>query len=67
MYPKINRSMFQKIVLDTLSCVLIKKAADLILSIPCIFENRHMILYALEELLFTEGVKSSGTIEKLSN
>ena len=64
MYSKIERSMFQKIVLDTLSCVPIKTtAADLNLSIPCIFENRHKILCALEELLLTEGVKLSGTIE----
>lgn len=64
MYSKIERSMFQKIVLDTLSCVPIKTtAADLNLSIPCIFENRHKILCALEELLLNEGVRLSGTIE----
>lgn len=64
MYSKIERSMFQKIVLDTLSCVPIKTtAADLNLSILCIFENRHKILCTLEGLLLTEGVKLSGTIE----
>lgn len=64
MHSKIERSMFQKIVLDTLSCIPIKQtAADLDLSIPCIFENRHKILCALEELLFVEKDKLSGTIE----
>ena len=44
--------MFKKIVLDTLSFVSVKKtAADLDLSVPCIFENRHKILCALEVLL----------------
>lgn len=56
--------MFVQIVLDTLSCVPIKQmAADLNLSIPCIFENRHKILCALEKLLIIEKQKLSGTIE----
>ncbi len=62
MYSKIERSMFVQIVLDTLSCVPIKQtAADLNLSIPCIFENRHKILCALEKLLTIEKQKLSGT------
>ena len=64
MYSKIERSMFKKIVLDTLSFVSVKKtAADLDLSVPCIFENRHKILCALEVLLDSENMKLSGTIE----
>lgn len=64
MYSKIERSMFQKIVLDTLSCIPIKQtAADLDVSIPCVFENRHKLLRALEELLRTEDCILCGTIE----
>lgn len=64
MYSKIERSMFQKIVLDTLSCIPIKQtAAELNVSIPCVFENRHKLLCALEELLRTEDSKLCGTIE----
>ena len=64
MYSKIERSMLKKIVLDTLSFVSVKKtAADLDLSVPCIFENRHKILCALEVLLDSENMKLSGTIE----
>ena len=45
MYSKIERSMFQKIVLDTLNSIPIKKtAADLNVSVQCVFENRHKIL-----------------------
>lgn len=61
---KLKEACSKKIVLDTLSCIPIKQtAADLDLSIPCIFENRHKLLCALEELLLTEGDKLSGTIE----
>lgn len=64
MYAKIDRSMFLKIVQDTLDFVPIKKtAADLDLSIPCVFENRHKLLCALEELLTLENQLLSGTIE----
>lgn len=64
MYSKIERSMFQKIVFDTLSCIPLKKtAADLNISIPCIFENRHKSLCVLEEILLKEHQKLSGTIE----
>lgn len=63
-YSKIDRSMFLKIVQDTLAFVPIKKtAADLDLSIPCVFENRHKFLCALEELLDSENQILSGTIE----
>ena len=64
MYSKIDRSMFLRIVQDTLAFVPIKKtAADLDLSIPCVFENRHKFLCALEELLDLENQLLSGTIE----
>ena len=64
MYSKIERSMLKKIVLDTLSFVFVKKtAADLDLSVPCIFENRHKILCSLKVLLYSENMKLSGTIE----
>lgn len=64
MYSKIERSMFQQIVLDTLSCIPIKKtAADLDLSIQCVFENRHKILCAMEMILAKENSKLNGTIE----
>lgn len=64
MYSKIERSMFLKIVLDTLNCISIKKtAADLDLSIQCVFENRHKLLCALEEMINQENTKLSGTIE----
>lgn len=56
--------MFHKIVLDTLNCVAIKTtAADLDVSIQCVFENRHKLLCALEQLLNMEHIKLSGTIE----
>lgn len=64
MYSKIERSQFNQIILDTLNGVSIKKtAADLDLSIPCIFENRHKFLCALEKLLEQESTKLCGTIE----
>lgn len=64
MYSKLERSVFKMIVLDTLSCIPIKKtAADLNLSIPAVFENRHKILCALEALLYNERLKLEGTIE----
>lgn len=64
MYSKIERSIFKKIVLDTLCCIPIKQtAADLDLSIPSVFENRHKILCALETMLVDEKVKQGGTIE----
>ena len=64
MYSKIERSMFHKIVLDMLNCVAIKTtAADLDVSIQCVFENRHKLLCALEQLLNMEHMKLSGTIE----
>lgn len=64
MYSKIERSMFLKILLDTLNCVPIKDtAAELDLSIPCVFENRHKILCALEYILDMECQKLSGTVE----
>ena len=42
---------------------LLNTTADLDLSIPCVFENRHKLLYALEELLTLENQLSSRTIE----
>lgn len=64
MYSKIERTVFHKIVLDTLSCISIKAtAAELNVSIPCVFENRHKILFALEEILQFEDAKLFGTIE----
>lgn len=64
MYSKIERSMFQKIILDTLNCIPLKQtAAELDLSITSVFENRHKVLCALEEILNQEDVQLSGTIE----
>lgn len=64
MYSKIERSKFRTILLDTLACVPIKEtAAKLVLSIPCVFENRHKILCALMMMLDQEPERLSGTIE----
>ncbi|TDW06788.1 ISXO2 transposase-like protein [Breznakia blatticola] len=64
MYSRLERSMFQQIVFDTISCVPIKEtAAKLDLSIQCVFENRHKVLCALEQLLIVDDEKLSGTIE----
>ena len=53
-----------KIVLDTLGFVPIKKTAtNLDLFIPCLFENQHKFLCALEVLLDSENQLFSGTIE----
>lgn len=64
MYAKIERSIFQQIVLDTLNGVLIKKtAAALNVPIPCVFKNRHKLLCTLEEWPDDENLRLSGTIE----
>lgn len=64
MYSKIERSMFQKIVLDTLNSIPIKKtAADLNVSVQCVFENRHKTLCALETMINNENAQLCGTIE----
>lgn len=64
MYSKLERSMFQKIVLDTLACIPMKDTAAMIdLSIPAVFENRHKILCVLEELFQEESIRLGGTIE----
>lgn len=42
-YLKIERSMFQRIVLDILNCIPIKQTTvELDVSIQCVFENRHI-------------------------
>lgn len=64
MDSKLERSMVLKIVVDTLNWVAIKKtAADLDVSIQCVFENRHKLLCALEEMIHQENTNLSGTIE----
>ena len=64
MYSKIERSKFCQIVLDTLNGVPVKAtAASLDLSIPCVFENRHKILCAMEKLLENDPSMLCGTIE----
>lgn len=64
MYSKLERSKFQKIVLDTLSCVPLKQtAADIDISEQSVFLNRHKILCALSKLIELEEQQLCGTIE----
>lgn len=64
MYSKIERSMFKRIVLDTLNCVPIAKtAAEIDLSIPAVFENRHKVLCALRQRVENTSELLSGTVE----
>lgn len=61
---KIEQSKFYQIALDTLNFVPIKEtAAYLNLSVNSVFENRHKVLFAMEQILNQENILLKGTIE----
>ena len=61
---KITQEEFVEICRDTILCTPIRKtAANLDLSVQCVFENRHKFLCFLKKALEKETDKLSGTVE----
>lgn len=64
MYLKLEHSVFHEIVVDILHCVpILQPAAKLDMANSDVFNNRHKVLCALEELLLQEHILLDGTIE----